>query len=1164
MDTLTFSNPLATVQLIPIVNYINILSNFLYIKKYLKLEEQRNKIVIVNELYKYFDDHRDDQSIIENLIRNLLQGSDLYGERDKENFDLVFVNTMFDYIISSIVFEKYGNIYGFLADTVRKAEQLQYYYVLETIKKTLKNATFENEYGPSSKLSQLSCRRIFNDLILPLFPKPVTKNLNLLSLDYIFTQAGATYLRPGLLNNTYYPNYKNLIYNNIDNEIFNEYMVTGYIIENLLYHNKIDPLAWKIFALPTLFYYISNEDKVKQENITNIIFNPLHWEGAYHNFREYLFNTSVKIENQLMNDSTYKMHQELKEFESRASMARYFIQITCHNMDELTKEVFFSYYIKSTIPLQCGNGNRLWAIDDYFQYQLSDFPKVYEEYELGITQQSFNESILGSLRDVEIKLLITNDKVVDGDFNTSQHLPYDLLQFSYPNKMVPWYYALIRENNTAKLIREVDDPKRFRQIIGPSLDNFKDFANRTILKFANQSTNKLLEELMKYKKDRFISYLNYSDNTPEKSKWWKEFGLSFVPFYPCVSNSSNYNDVENHVCEQDDAKLLQKFPEHILLHLIHESTQNLLSSFGTTIKQVFIKKIVNTTVTNYFPDNTSETIFSSKFDTPINVVYNTLSLHIEEPKFETLCITQKEIQFVETIINYLEKKINQSFTFVNNMLKKFQLPKSMFTIKVGNLYDQSNQPYLLVNSWDNVTGYGYKFVHSINYTNNKSIIAQLRTYYAIKEKIFITPVQNSSNNVKKYIKIMNESLVNRNQIIDVIFSSPLQNVSQQRKIFLKSKNDKLIEINKRKIFMYEINNHLRSESINISFYGISSHDHNDDYCNIDEYVQEKKNTMFCSRHRRFIEKTNYFSTIIRDLLKNKNDTSVEKRMRDILRKYYFRDNSTVTIFFKHWLEDDRFLNPDWTRYVIIDQSGLLNELLYVPSLDNRFISIEEGKKRINSNYTYRERCKIEEGTSVENIINNFNNQKAAYLVKLEDYYAIRNFATTGHERITGDTNEAKLMKLALYKLAIRQSDDSNDEFDSKLYYFESVTNEFYDRHIAVGNIIALSKFTLTSTNNKTAMRFSAFPETGFQNILYEIIFNAPYPRAKIKVDVNQSFREKKVILLPGFEFRIQHIIVISNTIISNYFKVMLNCTSKSTEKDEWYESIMGQINEINS
>lgn len=82
--------------------------------------------------------------------------------------------------------------------------------------------------------------------------------------------------------------------------------------------------------------------------------------------------------------------------------------------------------------------------------------------------------------------------------------------------------------------------------------------------------------------------------------------------------------------------------------------------------------------------------------------------------------------------------------------------------------------------------------------------------------------------------------------------------------------------------------------------------------------------------------------------------------------------------------------------------------------------------RINLFHSKAKRHAIERDVTIEKILKDYNDQKAFFSLTFHDYYAVRNYATTGYKKISGDTNEAKWMKLAFYKIAVRQFDDPND------------------------------------------------------------------------------------------------------------------------------------------
>ncbi|XP_051171722.1 uncharacterized protein LOC127288361 [Leptopilina boulardi] len=1058
MDSFILKNPLATVPLIPVINYMNLLSDFLFIEQKLESHNQNKQIPIINALYDYFEENHNNKTMQLKLIRYLLQGSDLYGEEDNENFDKIFVNTMFDYIISSLVFDKYGNIHGFLADTVRKVENLQLDYVLKVIKETLKKATFDNEYGPNSVLTELAVNRIYTDIILPIFPKPKT-NLSILSLDYIFAQAGSTYLRLGSINDTYYSDFENN--NNIkyfNENLFDEYLITGHIIRNLLHYKKIDILVLRVFALPALLYYSTTEDKVKNKIITNVIFNPYHWETAYYKFFQYLDNVYNKIEIQLEKDYKYQMHIRFSNFQNRAAIAKFFIDLKCTFLSEKQREIEFISYVHFVENFKCHPGIVLPNINDSYSDQVHTLGEIYGNYDLEITKQCFNRSsLIDNLHNVTIKLVVTDTKLVNNDFNNLQYLSYDLLQFYYTNNKTSEYYALIRKDYTVTLIKEADDPKIFQQLIGPSLEDIIRSGKRIIIKFADEGTNEFYEELMKYKKERFKTYLTLFNYSLKNNKWWKEFGLSLVPFYPCLSKIATYHNDEKNLCEKENIKFLNNFYDDISSHLIDFNTQSLLSFFGTTIKTIFIKDVILESINGLL-----ESEFSTQHEIDIIEFSKQVSLHLEEPKFETISINQEGIDLLTIIVHNLRKKINYNFMSVNYMISHIVLLKCSIVNDIGRVGENRSRN-LFVNALNRNTGFGYKFINIFD-----SVSTSLRTDFDFKEKIFVTLVVDFPVNRKTYIK--------------------LNNVSFE------------VEPN---YFLYEINNQLTRKDTNISFFGLCSYDNEN--CANEKYLEQTKHSNECLRHWRYVKQLAQKERAIK-LLKNKviidgEHIASEQEIRNKLKQYIFPDNGIFLYYFVvKWLHNKKFEESDWSKSCIIDNPDILNKLKYNLLLENNNVTLLDGESRINSIYTYRERRKIEEGVSIENIIKDFNNQRAGFSVTFEDYYALRNFVTSGYRRITGDTPEAKRMKLALYRLAIRQSDDLREEFQWTLFRVESKPIDIVNKEIFVGNCVIFQKFTLTSTSKASVTRFAA---NGFRNILYEIKFTDPYFRAIIETKVDQ-------------------------------------------------------------
>ncbi|XP_043474088.1 uncharacterized protein LOC122506146 [Leptopilina heterotoma] len=1132
MDALHLSNALSTVQVIPIFNYLTILSDFLFLGDYLSEVDQYKPIPVVNGLYRYFTENRSNQNKTIRLIRKLIQGSDLYGEQENEEPDEIFVTTLFDHIISSLVFAKYGNIYGFLADTIRRAEDLKFDSILERIEENLQNAKFENEYGTSSKLSPLSVYRIFRDMILPLFPQPLY-NINVLSLDYLYSLAGSAYLRLGRLNSTYYSNFKQFNSSQSINRIlFEEYLSIGYIVEKL-YYEKIDLIALKVFALPALIHYTFTDVNSKSEKITNIIFNPKHLERAYNVFFEYLKFAYNTIDNQLQTDYTYRIHRAFSNFISRAKYAKLVLDYSCRFLNSPYRESRIPVYLEFVEHFECRMGDVLPNINDWFMEEIDAFGELYEKYDYEMMQQLFNNSLTDDVSNIVIKLVITNDKVINEDFDTSQHFSYDLLEFHNSITNIIEYYAIVRENYTATLIRESDDPKHFQTIVGPLKDNYLQSSERILLKFINDSIENLCQKLTNYKKERFMSYLNYSDNSQEKSKWWKEFGFSFVPLYPCLSDINHYSEVGKKLCEEENIKFLNKHPEIISTDLISKNTLKILNSFNTNVESLFLRDTLHSHVGALKVSSSKTTI---EYQLSKHNFFERLSLFMETPKYESLWFTEDEIKFIIKIINYSEAEIKKTFKYVKYALYKLLILKRIYIISADD--KSKGNESVFIRSWNGLTGYGYKFTIA-NEATNETAIAPLIIGYEFKEdQEDLLPLRNSSINKKTFIKFKNNLVkCNADDLLCKITYRP-RNITT------------------------------------ISFQSIWNYVHNDDKCNNEHYLEERRKSKVCLRHKTLIQKIENDTTILNEVLKNttNRNSTLENEIRKMLKMYTFPNKTSSIYFLTNWLKDKQFVNSDWNKDNVADNTGLLNYLLTGISMDKRYITNSEAEYRISSIYNYRERSKIEGERPLKEIVKDYELQKAEYSVTFEDYYAIRNYATTGYRRIHRDTPEAKLMKLALYKLALRQSNDFDEEYDMKLYGFDSIpTNIFKKQFIKdnsvtmdLGKNVTLQKFLLTMAHEESALQFARPPLDGFRNVLFEVKFFSSYLRAKIDVLVKstRTIREKRMIILPGNKFFVERIILVISGKVGIYFKVVLTSTSNDHSKFELCKNVMREIARI--
>ncbi|XP_051159213.1 uncharacterized protein LOC127280336 isoform X1 [Leptopilina boulardi] len=1118
MDNIAYTNPLETVQFISICSYLYALSDFLFIENYLSEVDQNKQILVVNALYDYLEDYHNNQTMKLKLIRYLLKGSDLYGEEESENVDIVFVNTMFDHIIKSLVFNKYGNIYGFLAEVVRKTQNLQLDILFKEILSNLQTATFENEYGEASRLTSLAANRIFTDIILPLFPQS-KRNINLLSLDYILAQAGISYLKPGKINTAYYTDFENINSTVLDQEnLFDEYLITGLIIRKNHINNNRSLSNLRAFALPALLVYVSTAF-LQNENITNIIYDPYYLKAVYEELFSYIDSSFDEIAGKLVNDTNYQLHTVLLKFYKLLANVNNLLNIYCNHLTsagpiQLTTSSLIHECLKEFI---------LQSMSESLTNYINEIGEIFQKHDLKSIQQSFGEPLLKSLKsaNVNIDLLAPTDNVVLGIFDNATRLPYDLFNFYYPENETTEYYALMRENYTTNLIKIADNTENFKENIGVDIQTLLNHRfHRVHLKLVNQSLDVFWKEFIAYKKLRLKSYLSFTDSDRRKGDWWKEFGLTLVPFYQ--SNIENAPDNSHIQCVGgfDDIKYFNELPNNISLLIFQEKTRTLLSSIGTTIKTIYLKNIT---------DELSDYTIKLNTKKPIQLQNNTntmehfekLSLHLEEPGFEIESITNDNLMFLNLIISELQNKKLYPFISVKNYLHNILIFKSNFSRQI-NILGNRVKRILYIKSKNSITntGYGYKFIYS---APNKT--AHLRTDFEVNKKMFLSLNHTKPNGELMYSIIQIDNFEHG------------------------------------QFYIFEINNQLRKSISAAKFLGIYVYfiDEKKCYENVSEGIH-LVNLLQCSLLERFNETKRHMTECIQVAL-TRNSNLSKQLVMETMKLYAFPDEGRMDLkFVEDWVNNTDLTLPEWSKQYIIENHALFFKLKNDIKLEVNTLTNFDGTFKIDSIYHFRDRQKIESGTSMEKIIENFNVEDARFVVSFEDYYAIRNFVTTGYTRISDSTHEASFMKIALYKLAIRQSEDPDNEFEKILWRTETMPIDIINRTFTLGKIHTLKKFLTTYTTNVSAINFATVAKPGYKNILYEIKFTQPYFRAKVKQFY--YFNEITPILLPGIKFSIVSVRETHFTKIGDCLVVELMYNHTSEKKYEWNLSIMKEITRI--
>ncbi|XP_043464472.1 uncharacterized protein LOC122499934 [Leptopilina heterotoma] len=1087
------ANPIEAVSLIPIYTYFNLLSDFLFSENYLSIDDRQSQIPVVNGLYEYFEERPNNTDV---LIRSLLQGSDLYGEKIGESVDETFVNAMFDYIISSFVFSKFGNIYGFLADVVRKTDSLLIDNILQNVKISLSLMVIQSENGDRSTLTPLAVDRIFNDIISPLFPKSKNPDHRLLSLDYIYAQAGSILLQPGRMNATYYSN-EFTEKNKIDNEetLFDEYLLIGHLLEELIIAEKVAQLNVTAFALPALFVYVINEKKtLEQEKTINIIYDPQHWLRAYNTLLLHLDKIYSKIESYLKVDAKYNLHFALSNYKTLSSLTKYYTTIDPDCQPE-----------NINTDKKCANISE--KIQSHFNHNIDNIIYAYKTFDTKSINNAFDNYFPSTIRDMKVKIRLLGMNDIHNIMRV--HFPSsNIFEIYFPNKTT-MYYHLKRENYKSIV------KKNF--LFGMLLNRTTHAPDEKIRSSFTEELNSLRDKIVEEKSKNLKELL--MKNQSLNADWWKKYGLSLVPFYPYLSGK-----IDNNTDSEVDTLTFysNENNEKISLYLLEENTKSNLTSTGTTIRALNMKKLLTKIIEEEkvlkFEIYTDYLKYSrlSKFTNDVIEFYRRSLIRFSTPLNNILLKKNELLTVLKENINRVKILTSLSYPNVLNLIDNIM--QYIMTIIIFSKSDPNDYEHKInVLSQTSLldSNFGYKFV-----TLNDYNIAILRTidYYSGPRKVLLLQ-NNTDSTIEKIYRIVNSTN-------------------------LKPTNE----------YLYEIDNRLQKFPHSFQFDSIDIADFNLNDCSNNERVKFDK----CPRRiNRENQKRLVNYTINECIFEMPNMT--DPPMRKIMNNYVIPENKgfDITEFIQNWLKERNLLSPKYNKEYIIPRKEVLFKLRYSEWLEEDDLQFSEAEERIKKMYTPKQRNLIEAKTTLQEIFDKYKSDNQRFVATFDDYYAIRNFATTGYKRIKSDTDGAKRMKNALYKLAIRQSDDPLEKFETLLRVMESFSKKSVQKLFFERSEYTLQKFTITSIRivNKVT-----YHREGFVNVMLTMIFPDFYFRAKVQQ--KNCFLHKRSILLPGTKFKIQTAEYINVTGLGYILSVRLEHIYADNEVYSGYKNIMNNIVEI--
>ncbi|XP_051154598.1 uncharacterized protein LOC127277481 [Leptopilina boulardi] len=626
--------------------------------------------------------------------------------------------------------------------------------------------------------------------------------------------------------------------------------------------------------------------------------------------------------------------------------------------------------------------------------------------------------------------------------------------------------------------------------------------------------NRIAEERAK----NFNKSLQQEGYDQTRKEWWKDFGLSLLPFYTCIHGIRTKNVEEAVIgCSLDALFALPLVEEigYLAEKLTTTITRSILSSVGTTFGTLTLKMTIRETLEKLGSVLLIQAAELSTFfsrETFQNVGLSVL--RYVDPGFELIyTIGKGGWRSIITTISTL-KKYSPTFVSLEKTLAETEIKLSDSLLKVSNL----NEKEVYVNSLSvaKKSGYGYQF---LRLPNKQVQIRQIREY---GDKIPVVVVHEPKTG-------------------EITYRAINMDTGRIKPKFLHLQNQNLPKS-------------ASSGKVSIKSF------HNVEKCLISRF-RRSPFKFFCLRN--ILRDTRRVAERIAVDYTRQNTLLSSDTVHSTLRKFAFPENGEFQMnFVKDWSnlqKSGRTELPLWSKKYELADPALFEKLRYSDTVDKKEITTIEVVKRLSSLYPEE----IESISKEANFISKLYNADRAYeSVSIEDYYAIREYMGSGYRYIGYNTVAARQMQGAFYRLAIRQSDDPIEEFDKILYRGETRTPEMIEKLFFTGKKeIELNRFTSTSDNKYIAymFQFHGNNEDGM-NVFYEIKFSQPFLRAKI-MNVVRNAGEGETVLLPGSKFHIDDVKIVSLDGRGSV-EVKMSFQHDAFEKHEWYIKIMNELEKL--
>ncbi|XP_051174398.1 uncharacterized protein LOC127290059 isoform X2 [Leptopilina boulardi] len=591
-------NPLTNFQFLSVCHYITGFSYFLYNKHLIKLNEQTQTITVINVLFNYISNSKNESNAKLEILKKILKGTDLYGGGENETLDIKYIYETYHYIINTALFFEYGNINRYLAGIINKLDKINYFdlkkKVFEEFSQNYNTRDYCSLGNENFNLTLLAKRKIFDDFIWSIFPLP-SENMSIIDVRYIYAMVGLKFISTTLANR--------------ENLTFDDYTLIGREINTQSIDNNTYSLILELFSAPALFFYAFINKEEFRRNSQSYLKNRF-WIDIYEKLINYMNNAMNNILSGIIRSTIYyKLENEMQNLKTRTSIAYDILKVFC-NYDNFaqvsslyvdTYKTLFLWIVNYIRPERC---DKLPDLEHVYDKQFTNVEKTYFKLERiaiekvltdGNLTEKLNENVtvwFARVPDYPMyhPLIPPSTRKINNDI---------YLLFAIVENKKEEFYAFKQMENGLSLLRCSGNEQEFAKAVANNsyLKMEKSLFSIT-LKHLRENYKFFIERVANIKTKQFVKSLKsyfFEKTVGEKIL---NFIKSLIPFYNCIDYI------------RDDNKALATFSCSLdMITLI--PIVGFTAKYATIFQTILMREIIQNSLIKSIISNVKNLVFIS-------------------------------------------------------------------------------------------------------------------------------------------------------------------------------------------------------------------------------------------------------------------------------------------------------------------------------------------------------------------------------------------------------------------------------------------------------------------------------------------------------------------------------------------------------------------------